>query len=354
MKRTLAISTLLLAACGAEPALTPYDGTLGAPSPRKARVTVTPALDFSDASDRVGEHFVVDEVIISLADVRILGEDPSIPAGGYALLGEPTLVYAEGSGEVGIELPFPPEFLEQDGLAIYLRAEPAEDLDDASIVVAGRWVENAGRGNALTGVVDPDGEPVQPGASSRGSGVVDPDGEPVQPVGDEQGVVDPDGEPVRPTSRDDGVVDPDGEPVQPAGSGDGVVDPDGEPVDCLEVDCGTSEQALVDGTPVVLREAGAVELVVTLGERSRFNLVFGIPAARWIDDETTARIANDEPSGSSVGGAAAPVVLTASGEGLPNGASASNGGPSGGRLTDRPAGGYYLADGLPLDGPPGL
>ena len=303
MKRTLAISTLLLAACGAEPALTPYDGTLGAPSPRKGRVTVTPALDFSDASDRVGEHFVVDEVIISLADVRILGEDPSIPAGGYALLGEPTLVYAEGSGEVGIELPFPPEFLEQDGLAIYLRAEPAEDLDDASIVVAGRWVENAGRGNALTGVVDPDGEPVQPGASSRGSG---------------------------------------------------VVDPDGEPVDCLEVDCGTSEQALVDGTPVVLREAGAVELVVTLGERSRFNLVFGIPAARWIDDETTARIANDEPSGSSVGGAAAPVVLTASGEGLPNGASASNGGPSGGRLTDRPAGGYYLADGLPLDGPPGL
>jgi hypothetical protein len=334
MKRTLAISTLVLAACGAEPSLTPYDGSIGAPTPRKARVTVTPAMDFSDASEHVGQHFVVDELVVNLADVRILGEDPSIPAGGYPLMSEPALIYAEGSGEVGIELPFPPAFLEQEGLAIYLRADPSEDLEGASIVVAGRWVDDAADGNALTGVVDPDGEPVQP-------------------IADRDGVVDPDGEPVLPGERDDGVVDPDGEPVRPEDE-TGVVDPDGEPVDCLEVDCGTGEQALVDGTPVVLREIGAVELVVTLGERSRFNLVFGIPAARWIDDETTAQIVDEvaEPE-QTVSGAPAPIVITASGErGLPSARPTADEDQPG-RLTDRPAGGYYLADGLPLDGPLG-
>jgi hypothetical protein len=341
MKRFAPISALLLAvACGAEPSMIAVDGELRAPDPRQPRVTVTPALDLSDASTRVGERFVVDELAVNLADVRILGEDPSIPPGGFALLSEPTLVYAEGEGTVGIELPFPPAFLDQSGLAIYLRSEPTEDLDQASIVVTGHWVTEDAMGAALTGVVDPDGEPVSP---SDETGVVDPDGEPVLPEEDEEdGVVDPDGEPVRPEK---GVVDPDGEPVHPRKSG--VVDPDGEPVDCLEVDCTQTQQALRDGTRVVLREIGVVELVVSLRDRSRFDLVFGIPATRWIDEETSSRIIEEgaqRPEGVP-SEARAPIVITSSVDDL-----TAAGRPSNDRdLSEQPAGGYYLADGVPLE-----
>ncbi len=351
MKRAWILSgTLTLAACGEAADFEPIDAELEAPALRQARVTVTPAVDLGSSQSLAGEHFIVEQLVVNLSDVRILGEDPSVPAGGFSILAEPTLVYAEGEGDVGIELPFPPEFLEQEGLAVYLRAEPSSELDEAAIMVVGRWVDSVDAA-ALTGSVDPDGEPVLPGSSGvvdpdgepvepdPTEGVVDPDGEPVQPE-PETGVVDPDGEPVRPR---DGVVDPDGEPVKPDPE-TGVVDPDGEPVECLEFDCGQRAQALRAGRRVVLREMGAIEVVVTLGRSSRFNLVFGVPVTRWIDDKAPVPEGETSASGPNAD-SMEPVVLTSSErDTLPHDPEV------GSDLTEQRDGeGYYLVDGLPVE-----
>jgi hypothetical protein len=295
--------------CGNVDDLTAYEARLEVPSARTARVTITPALDLSGVEDEdLARNLVVQQVAIHLADARLLGTDPRIPPGGYPLLDQPRIVYAEGNGEVGIELPFPEEFVGQDDLAVYLRTEPSDDLNQAAVLVVAEIPDEDGQ--ALTGVVDPDGDPAQP-ETSQYVAVVDPDGDPAQP-GDPAGVVDPDGDPAQPGSADS-VVDPDGDPAQPGddssvvdpdgdparpNDGSGVVDPDGDPAhpddgsgvvdpDGDPAHPGQRHQGLQSqGLTVHLIDRMPTELVVSFGERSRFNVVFGIRARNWLNGRT--------------------------------------------------------------------
>ena len=327
--------TLAVAACGdgAEPSSTNVSAQIAVPEARKARVTVTPALDLSGLADaELSEELTVEQLVVHLVDARLLGNDPRIPAGGLPLLDAPRLVYAEGDGRFGIELPFPSAFLEANDLAVYLRTAPSPELDGAAVRVVAS-VPEAGQ-FALVGMVDPEGDPVRPD-----DGMVDPEGDPVQP---DDGMVDPEGDPVRP---DDGMVDPEGDPVRPD---DGMVDPEGDPVHCTEP-CDQQSQSLEAGTQIILVDRAGTELVVSFDERSHFDVVFGIRAANWLNPELeTGPAANAEPvDGADAGheaGALEGTVIEAdrrshsSGD-LPRKDEDSSG-------NDLEGGTYFLGDGL--------
>jgi hypothetical protein len=246
--------TLAVAACGdgAEPSSSNVSAQIAVPEARKARVTVTPALDLSGLADaQLSEELTVEQLVVHLVDARLLGNDPRIPAGGLPLLDAPRLVYAEGDGRFGIELPFPSAFLEANDLAVYLRTAPSPELDGAAVRVVAS-VPEAGQ-FALVGMVDPEGDPVRP---------------------------------------DDGMVDPEGDPVRPD---DGMVDPEGDPVHCTEP-CDQQSQSLEAGTQIILVDRAGTELVVSFDERSHFDVVFGIRAANWLNPELeTGPEANAEP-----------------------------------------------------------
>ena len=299
--------TLAVAACGdgAEPSSTNVSAQIAVPEARKARVTVTPALDLSGLADaELSEELTVEQLVVHLVDARLLGNDPRIPAGGLPLLDAPRLVYAEGDGRFGIELPFPSAFLEANDLAVYLRTAPSPELDGAAVRVVAS-VPEAGQ-FALVGMVDPEGDPVRP---------------------------------------DDGMVDPEGDPVRPD---DGMVDPEGDPVHCTEP-CDQQSQSLEAGTQIILVDRAGTELVVSFDERSHFDVVFGIRAANWLNPELeTGPAANAEPvDGADAGheaGALEGTVIEAdrrshsSGD-LPRKDEDSSG-------NDLEGGTYFLGDGL--------
>src|SRR5262249_4554722 len=90
--RSLAFSgmmaTLGLTACGG-PAQSRIDGTLEAPAAREAKVALTPSFDVSSLYDpSIADRVIVDDVEVNIADVRLLGADPSIPSGGLSLLSQ--------------------------------------------------------------------------------------------------------------------------------------------------------------------------------------------------------------------------------------------------------------------------
>ncbi|MGF1511192.1 MAG: hypothetical protein ACFB9M_16995 [Myxococcota bacterium] len=92
-------------------------------------MTITPVVDQSGV--RNADDLAIQEIAIHIADARLLGADPRIPVGGFALLPGPQLVRG-GPGFV-LELPFPETFLGQDDLAVYIRTEPCEEIDGASL-----------------------------------------------------------------------------------------------------------------------------------------------------------------------------------------------------------------------------
>jgi len=276
IRRAAMLLAPALAACGVDQG--DYVGArLDLPKEREARVTVTPAVDLSHLVDeRLARGLTIESVAINLADARLVGADPRLPPGGYPLLDGPTVVYAEGPGKVGIELPFPPEFLGQEDLAVYLRTEPSEEMGGAAVRVIGSLSTG---GAALTGMIDPEGDP------AHEQGMIDPEGDPaheqgmIDPEGDpahEQGMIDPEGDP----AREQGMIDPEGDPAHE----EGMIDPEGDPA--RDGQTSRQGQALsTDGAArLILVDKRGTELVVSFQAKSRFNVVFGIRADAWLND----------------------------------------------------------------------
>lgn len=233
---------VLATACGGTS--DPLRAELQLPDRREAKVTVTPALEVSSLfDDGLAERIVIDEITINLAEARLLGADPSIPAGGYDLLSRPRIVRAEDGARAAIELAFPDQFLSDDDLAVYLRIDPSNELDQASLIIRGRLFETAvaeGGATALT-------------AGGGATSATDPD---IDPADDPEGV---------------GV--------------DCATDPDIDPADCGEM--GMRRSGLVTRgrfNPSIdfeLRDRGAADLVTQLAHAETLDVVVGIPANRW-------------------------------------------------------------------------
>lgn len=255
----------LAAACGEAP--TDLGGRLEAPTPRQARVTLTPALDVAGLVDTdLARRIVIDEIIVNVSDLRLLGSHPAIPLGGHRLIAKNTVL---SSADRATAFPFPSNMLDDD-LAVYLRIDPSDDLGDSSVIVRARLFEHAPTGLMSSLTSDPEeDEDESP----------NPDGEPNRAASP-----NPDGEPNRGASPN-----PDGEPNRPDSP-----NPDGEPNVCdgTVADCVEAQRrnlkALSDSgwTPqrslsFELRGVDVADLVVGFDTDSRLDVLLGIPASRW-------------------------------------------------------------------------
>lgn len=271
------IAILTLAACGSEGTM--LDAQVELPSAGAAELTITPAIQ-GDIIDQLGwgRRLVIEHVAVHLADVRLLGADPRIPAGGLGLLEAPQIVGADGRPEAALHLPVPERFLETEDLAVFLRLEPDADLEGASVEVFGRLyagdptdaqelVSSSGR----TRTPDPDVDPSRPDPTlgdDRDGTVPDPDVDPSMtarrlPNGPERMVPDPD--------------------VDPSRGGDD----DGRTTQALVASSG---DASVPSVAFVLRDDTVADMVAILGAHSRLDVVVGIPAERWLDNDVVREL----------------------------------------------------------------
>lgn len=330
-------AALAMSACGGGEDIA---AALALPSDGPSRVSVTPALDLSALSRADwADRLVIDHITINVDDVRLLGADPRIPAGGLALLEQSSRVHTPGRPQGALQLSIPSMFIAGDDLAVFLRVAPSEALEGASVEVYARLYASppqVGSGATLSapgatqlastrtqsGAVDPDVDPareggavdpdVDPADEPDRSGAVDPDVDPadkngrggavdpdVDPADSENlsGAVDPDVDPARgdgpegavdsnvdPARSDgrEGAVDPDVDPARSDGR-EGAVDPDVDPAEkrsALVVR--TSQEAAEHSLPIVLRDDHAADMVMTLGSRTELNIVVGIPVQRWL------------------------------------------------------------------------
>ena len=81
----VALTSFTVLACGTEsaPSIT---ADLAAPATREAKITLNAALDVSVFDQALLDRFVIEDIQLNVADVRLLGADPRIPAGGLVLL----------------------------------------------------------------------------------------------------------------------------------------------------------------------------------------------------------------------------------------------------------------------------
>jgi hypothetical protein len=218
---------------------------------REARVRLTPAIDFSNLFDAaLADRIVIEEITINVANIRVLGASPAIPADGLSLSQSEVLLF---SSTPALELPLPEELVD-DELSVQVEVRPTEALEGASVVV---------KGVLYSGMV---------GTSARGL-ALDPDGEPADKGGEQN-------------------VDPDGEPADKGGEQN--VDPDGEPAACAEegIRCATLQSSgqFSRTVPFELRAADLAKLLVEFDAESSFDVVLGIPAARWLTEEVVAEL----------------------------------------------------------------
>jgi hypothetical protein len=245
-----------VAACGTEhgPILS---ADLAAPAAREAKITLSPALDVSVFEQALLERFVIEDIQLNVADVRLLGADPRIPAGGLVLLAHDRVV--AGGDHGGLEIPFPAQFADDDDLAVYLRIDRTPDLAGASVVVRARLYEERASGGAA--------------ALSAEVGATDPDGDPADDPEAKVGATDPDGDPAQPGCDDVGdATDPDGDPAHPGCQRDALVQR------------GFQQQYV----EVELRDERPADLVTGLARSGSSDVVVGIPASRWLSPEVVA------------------------------------------------------------------
>ncbi len=211
---------------------------------RAASLHVTTTLDTANLlAPSVADRVQVDEILINLSEVRMLGADPRIPADGVPLLTEERIVRSTTVGLPAIELKVPKYLLDDPELSVFLRVSPSEALNGASVVVRGRY--DVGSGGIST---------------TRAYGeATDPDVDPMH----------------------------DGEAFAEDGHGC-ATDPDVDPMACDRA-VRPSKSALdgaTSGSRVVvdfeLRDEQVVDLLTSLDLEGELNVVLGIPAARWL------------------------------------------------------------------------
>src|SRR5262245_13488036 len=186
--RWLVPSSLTLAvACGSPPS-PEIRGELKPPAPSESRIALTPALDLSGMIDpELAERIAIEEISVNLTDLRLLGSNPKIPAGGLELLDGDRLLSTRGGADAAAEFPFAEE-LAADSLALSMKIGATPALRGASIIVKARLYAQSHRSNAASLTSsdedespDPDGDPADKSP--------DPDGDPADKS------PDPDGDP---------------------------------------------------------------------------------------------------------------------------------------------------------------
>ena len=261
-------------ACGGE-AIESLDG--GDSASNEASLVITPGLDFADMTDTsVARRFLIDEVAINLVEIRLLGEDPRIPAEGLPMLAEERVIRSDGSEQPALKLRLPDELIDHGELAVFVRIAPSHELSGASVVVKGRFNVDPTFGQfASTDATDPDVDPMHPGVRDpRVSCATDPDVDPM--------ACDPFIQTLR-GSR--------------------------------------SASTFRNVMPFELRDDFIIDLVATLDGHRNLDVRVMVPAGRWLSETLVTRF-EDAWSARPSGGFAPPLVLFPVGvgpAGLPDG-----------------------------------
>jgi hypothetical protein len=252
-----------IAACGGPNNEHEISARLELPASQDSSIAVRPALDVSSLYDpSIADRIVIEEIDLFVADVRLLGSDPRMPVGGLPLLSNGHVIEGFDAETATLELPFPAYLADQEDLAVYIRLDRSEALQHASVVVRGRIYSTArsGGSNGLTAAVDPDGDPADEG--EEGAQLTK------MPRG----------------KRGTGGVDPDGDPAD-------CVDPDGDPAKCRYSVVERGEEG--KSVPFELRGEDVADLITGVDASSLFDVVIGIPAARWFTPEAMVRIESE-------------------------------------------------------------
>ena len=254
---TLACAVVAFAACGT----LEVDGELSTPEQREARVSLTPAFDLSPVVDEaLASRVRIDEIIINISDIRLLGANPRIPTGGLALIENDHLLVDLGD-ESFAHFPIPENLLSDD-LAVYIRIEPTPELDFSAVIVRGQLYE---------GPEHTDEDQVQNGLRAKQEKKKensDPDGEPAHGVED---------------------LDPDGEPAHEERQG--ALDPDGEPASCPEgLICQGLWTSAARSVSFELRSAETADLVLDFEDGAALDAILHVPAGKWFTPEVVAEL----------------------------------------------------------------
>ena len=313
--RALALGLFLggAAACGAsEPDI---HGQLQLPEGGHARMSLSPALDVSSVIDpALLDRIIIDEIVVNVADVRLLGSDPRVPTGGLRLAGGERQI---SSIDDGISFRMPGGMSLED-LALFVELAPSNALEGASVIVRARLFESAQEKSVLQlrqekTEPDPDGSPAK---GDPNKAEPDPDGSPA--TGDPRKTEpDPDGSPAK-GDPNKAEPDPDGSPAMGPNC---EPDPDGSPAmrPCIKR---SLRRGLVDANGFVsfeLRGSDTADLLVSLSASHPFNVVVGIPAGRWFTPEAVATLESaldqvpvDGEALENGGAEAKPVVVSSS------------------------------------------
>lgn len=265
-----------------------------------SHVSVTPVVDLSGLSDW-SDRIVIEQVSVNVEDVRLLGADPRIPSGGFALLEESGLLSEDSSSTRSVHLDYPEHLAASDDLAVFIRLGPTSELDGASVQLVGRLYAYGTKSSqayqrksadSASDGVDPDVDPAKPPSSDVDeleAGKTS-DGFPSTADG-----VDPDVDPAKPTLG----VDPDVDPAKPTIGVDPDVDP-AKPSDDDEEEEGLTFASLLSASEVgvsgregvlfVLRDTLPADMVATLGGTGGSDVVVGIPVSRWLTPATLERL----------------------------------------------------------------
>jgi hypothetical protein len=241
--------------------------SLFAPQARSARVKLSAALDLGGLkNESFASRIVIDEIVVNISSLRLLGNHPAIPRSGQRLIQEDYLLLTATDSEVAL-FPFDVQMRDEQ-LSVYARIDQSPTLDTASVVVKARLLADPAI-NFQHGLRLVSQTPTSP----------NPDGEPNH-EGEDQSP-NPDGEPNRDEHEES--PNPDGEPNRDEGDGEGEdsENPDGTVQQGLHA--ATSGAALSTvAVPFILRGFDSVELVVRFDPYTEMDMTLTIPATRWI------------------------------------------------------------------------
>ena len=280
--RNICLSSLgLLMAAGCVSTEDSLEVSITTPKTREARVRLSAALDVTglDNSNFAG-RIVIDEIIVNVASLRLLGENPAIPVSGQPLIENDFILSTSPDAPIA-DFPFPSSMLHEH-LAVYARIDQSNSLDHSSVIVRARLFDGPTVGfeqqltsaggtneeNTEEGSPNPDGEPNREESPN-------PDGEP-----NREESPNPDGEPNREESPN-----PDGEPNNE--------DPDGEgsrQSGLTVANAVSNDSQLRRALSFELHGSDQVEMVVVFDPSAQMNVTLSIPANRWLNADSLQKL----------------------------------------------------------------
>ena len=272
-----------------------------APETGKARIAVSAKIDWDRLSNSsFAQRVVIDEIRVNIAELKLLGDNPTMRVDGEPLIEAATLMTVSNNTSPR-EFPVAEQF-RSERLSVYARVAPSDALANSSVVVRARLYEsqeNTFEQSLSSSQEDDDNKPSDndlntnyethetpnPDSEPNRDETPNPDGEPNR---DE--TPNPDGEPNR-----EETPNPDGEPNReesPNPDGEPNTEGDEDQIRRSGLSAGSTDKLFGRKTyvPFELRGADVIEMVALLEATSQKDVTLSIPAHKWLTTEALHRL----------------------------------------------------------------